>query len=223
MRILIIEDEIKTANYLATGLRSHGFLVIVAHDGKSGLFLATEYDFDLVILDVMLPKVDGWTIIQKLLVYCPTIRVLFLTARDSIQDKVKGFELGADDYLIKPFAFSELLGRVKAILRRSVSPKKDKISIADLEIDLLKHKITRGRQTVELTAQEFSLLLYMAEHAGEVLSRTQIAEAVWGINFNTETNVVDVAIRRLRQKIDASFEKQLIHTLRGVGYILEAR
>ncbi len=223
MRILIIEDEIKTANYLSDGLKGSGYIVNIAHDGKEGLFLASEYDYDLVILDVMLPKLDGWSVIIELRRLHPEIRVLFLTARDAVKDRVKGFELGADDYLIKPFAFSELLGRVKALLRRRVSQKTDRIQIADLEIELIKHKVSRGGKAIDLTSQEFTLLVFLAEHPGEVLSRTLIAESVWDINFNTETNVVDVAVRRLRQKIDFDFEKKLIHTVRGRGYVLEER
>lgn len=223
MRILVIEDEIKTANYLSIGLKENGYTVNIAHDGKEGLFLASEYVYDLVILDVMLPKLDGWAVITELRLLHPEMRVLFLTARDAIKDKVKGFELGADDYLIKPFAFSELLGRVKALLRRSVSQKSDKIQVADLEIDLIGHKVKRSNKNIDLTSQEFTLLVFLAEHPGEVLSRTLIAESVWDINFNTETNVVDVAIRRLRQKIDLEFEKKLIHTVRARGYVLEER
>lgn len=223
MRILIIEDEIKTANYLSDGLKGSGYTVSIVHDGKEGLFLASEYNYDLVILDVMLPKLDGWAVITELRRRHPEIRVLFLTARDAVKDRVKGFELGADDYLIKPFAFSELLGRVKALLRRHVGQKTDKIQVADLEIDLIKHKIHRGGKNIDLTSQEFTLLVFLAEHTGDVLSRTLIAESVWDINFNTETNVVDVAVRRLRQKIDFEFEKKLIHTVRGRGYVLEER
>lgn len=221
MRILIIEDELKTASYLTRGLKDSGYVVNAVHNGKEGLFLASEYHFDLIILDVMLPGLDGWAVITELRRLYPEIRILFLTARDAINDRVKGFELGADDYLIKPFAFSELLARVKALLRRQVSVKKESIHIADLEIDLLKHKVKRAGTVIDLTAQEFSLLVFLAEHPGEVLSRTLIAESVWDINFYTETNVVDVAIRRLRQKIDCEFEKKLIHTVRGRGYVLE--
>lgn len=221
MRILIVEDEIKTANYLSDGLKENGYVVNVAHDGKEGLFLASEYDYDLVILDVMLPKLDGWAVLTELRRSHPEMRVLFLTARDDVKDKVKGFELGADDYLIKPFAFSELLGRVKALLRRGVSQKSDKIQVADLEIDLIKHSVNRGNKNIALTTQEFTLLVFLAEHPEEVLSRTIIAESVWDIHFNTDTNVVDVAIRRLRQKIDSEFERKLIHTVRGRGYVLK--
>jgi two-component system, OmpR family, copper resistance phosphate regulon response regulator CusR len=220
-RILIIEDEIKTANYLAKGLKENGYSVSIAHDGKEGLFLAMEHEFELVILDIMLPKLDGWMVITELRRLYPALRILFLSARDKVSDRVKGFELGADDYLVKPFSFSELLGRIKALLRRSMDKKINEIKIADLEIDLLKHKVTRCSQEIYLTSQEFSLLVFLAEHTGEVLSRTLIAEAVWDINFNTDTNVVDVAIKRLRQKIDHDFNKKFIHTIRGVGYVFE--
>lgn len=222
-RILIIEDEIKTAAYLSNGLKSSGYMVSITNDGQEGLFLATEHEFDLVILDIMLPKLDGWTVITELRRVRPDIRVLFLTARDAVKDRVKGFELGADDYLVKPFAFSELLGRIKALLRRSVGKNSEKLNIADLEIDLIKHRAIRRGKNIDLTPQEFSLLVFLAEHQGEVLSRTLIAEAVWDINFCTDTNIVDVAIKRLRQKIDFEFEKKLIHTIRGIGYVLEER
>lgn len=223
MRILVIEDEIKTANYIKTGLTSSGFFVSLATDGKEGVFLATEHDFDLVILDVMLPKLDGWCVITEVRRKRPDLKILFLTSRDAINDKVKAFQLGADDYLIKPFAFCELLERIKALLRRGSLQKTNQIKISDLRIDLIKHKVFRGSKQIELTSQEFSLLLYLAEHEGQLVSRTLIAEAVWDINFNTETNVVDVAIRRLRQKIDLESSKKLIHTIRGRGYILEER
>lgn len=222
-RILIIEDESKTATYLLDGLKSSGYSVSVANDGKEGLFLATEHEFDLVILDVMLPKLDGWTVITELRRLRPDLRILFLTARDAVKDRIKGFDLGADDYLIKPFSFSELLCRIKALLRRSVNKKSEQINIADLEIDLIRHKVSREGQNIDLTSQEFALLVFLAEHQSEVLSRTLIAEAVWDINFNTETNVVDVAIKRLRKKIDFEFDKKFIHTIRGVGYVLEER
>jgi two-component system copper resistance phosphate regulon response regulator CusR len=223
MRILIIEDEKKTAAYIARGLKENGFTVMIAYDGNEGLFLAREYDYDLIILDVMLPKLDGWMVISEIRRFRPGVRVLFLTARDALKDKLKGFDLGADDYLVKPFAFSELLGRIKALNRRSVVKKTDKINFANLEIDLLKHKVSRNDQAINLTAQEFKLLVFLAEHAAEVVSRTLIAESVWDINFNTDTNVVDVAIKRLRQKIDTDFEPKLIHTMRGIGYVFEAR
>ncbi|MBA2655460.1 MAG: heavy metal response regulator transcription factor [Tatlockia sp.] len=221
MRILIIEDEIKTAAYLEKGLKENGFIVNVAHDGKEGLYLAKEYTYELVILDVMLPVVDGWTVIKELKKLQSDIRILFLTAKDGLSDKIKGFDLGADDYLIKPFAFSELLARVNALLRRHAIQRTDKLTIADLEIYQLKHKVLRNNQPIDLTTQEFKLLVFLVENKGKVLSRTLLAESVWGINFYTETNVVDVAVKRLRQKIDADFEKKLIYTLRGRGYYID--
>ncbi|MBA2711607.1 MAG: heavy metal response regulator transcription factor [Tatlockia sp.] len=221
MRLLIIEDEIKTAAYLEKGLKENGFIVNVAHDGREGLFLANEYTYDLVILDVMLPVVDGWTVIKELKKLQSDIRILFLTAKDGLSDKIKGFELGADDYLIKPFAFSELLARINALLRRHAIQRTDKLTIADLEIDQLKHKVLRNNQRIDLTSQEFKLLVFLVENKGKVLSRTLLAESVWGINFYTETNVVDVAVKRLRHKIDADFEKKLIYTLRGRGYYID--
>lgn len=223
MRILIIEDDSKTADYLFAGLKASGYTINIAKDGSEGIFLVSEYSFDLIILDVMLPKLDGWAVITEIRRLHPDVRILFLTARDDIKDRVKGFDLGADDYLIKPFAFSELLGRIKALLRRSVTQPSNQIGIADLKIDLIKHKVFRGSDSIELTSQEFALLTFLVEHAGEALTRTIIAESVWDINFNTDTNIVDTAIKRLRQKIDAGFTKKLIHTIRGIGYVFEER
>lgn len=218
MRILIIEDEEKIANFLSKGLKESGFIVSTAKDGQEGLFLAQEYSFDLVILDIMLPKLDGWAVIKQLRLINPSLRILFLTARSHLNDKIKGFDLGADDYVVKPFSFSELLARIKALLRRANSKPVDTIEIADLRIDLITHKVTREQTNIYLTTQEFALLNFLAQHVGEVLSRTLIAESVWDINFDSGTNVVDVAIKRLRHKIDDPFEKKLIHTIRGIGY-----
>ncbi len=223
MRILIVEDENKAAAYLRKGLTEGGFIVDVAHDGQDGLFQATNNHYELIILDVMLPKMDGWSIMAELRRLNINVRVLFLTARDDIEDRVKGLELGADDYLVKPFAFSELLARVRSLLRRSIGQPQDKIVVADLMIDLIKHKAMRGAVRIDLTPKEFALLVLLAKHPGEVLSRTLIAERVWDINFDSDTNVVDVAIRRLRQKVDDEFEKKLIHTVRGIGYVIEER
>lgn len=223
MRILIVEDECKTADYLAKGLRESGYVVDLARDGEDGLFLATQYHYDLIILDIMLPKMDGFTILIKLRHSNPNIRVLFLTARGDIEDKVKGLELGADDYLVKPFAFSELLARIRSSLRRGFLQSKDSLCIADLKIDVMKHKAIRGSQRLDLSPKEFALLVLLVQRSGEVLSRTLIAECVWDINFDSDTNVVDVAIRRLRQKVDDPFDKKLIHTVRGMGYLLEER
>ena len=224
MRILIIEDEKKTADYLQKGLEENGFTVDVAHNGEDGLFLATSEDeIDLIILDVMLPKHDGWSIIGALRGGGWQMPVLFLTARDSVQDRVKGLELGADDYLVKPFAFSELLARVRTLLRRRPAKQPETLCIGDLEVDLLRHCAIRNGMRLELTQKEFSLLALFAQKTGEVLSRTLISEQVWGMDFDSDANVIDVAIRRLRSKVDTPFDKELIHTVRGVGYVLEAR
>jgi two-component system copper resistance phosphate regulon response regulator CusR len=223
MRILIVEDEPKTAAYLAKGLRENCFVVDIASDGEVGKSLIIQEQYDLVVLDIMLPKYNGWELLSFIRQFQPEARTLFLTARDQVEDKVKGLELGADDYLIKPFAFSEVLARVRSLLRRSSASQLNIISIADLVIDLLKHKATRNNIRLDLTAKEFTLLTFLAQHTQEVLSRTLISEKVWDINFDSDTNVVDVSIRRLRLKIDDPFEKKLIHTVRGVGYVLEER
>jgi len=224
MRILIIEDEKKTADYLQKGLEENGFTVDVANNGEDGLFLATSEDeIDLIILDVMLPKHDGWSIIGALRGGGWQMPVLFLTARDSVQDRVKGLELGADDYLVKPFAFSELLARVRTLLRRRPAKQPDTLRVADLEVDLLRHCAIRSGTRLDLTQKEFALLTLLVQKSGEVLSRTLISEQIWGMDFDSDANVIDVAIRRLRTKVDAPFEKELIHTVRGVGYVLEAR
>jgi two-component system copper resistance phosphate regulon response regulator CusR len=222
MRILVVEDEPKTASYLHKGLTENGFTVDVARHGKDGEHLALTENYDLILLDVMLPGSDGWTILQSLRRTKQT-PVLFLTAKGTVDDRVKGLELGADDYLVKPFAFSELLARVRSILRRGTARQPDVLSVADLEVDLPRHKVTRGSERIDLTAKEFNLLLLLMRRAGEVLSRTLIAEQVWDMNFDSDTNVVDVAIRRLRAKVDDPFEKKLIHNVRGVGYVLEER
>lgn len=224
MRILIVEDEVKTAAYLSKGLSEHGFVIDLAHDGQDGLFQALNSHYDLIILDVSLPKLDGWQVIETLRKTHPEVRILFLTARDSVEDRVKGLSLGADDYLIKPFAFSELLARIHTLLRRGmVQTQSSTIRIDNLQVDLLKHKVQRGSSRIDLTPKEFALLVFMMQHEGKVLSRTLIAERVWDINFDSDTNVVDVAIKRLRQKVDDGFEKKLIHTMRGMGYVFEAR
>ncbi len=223
MHILIVEDDTKTAAYLRKGLTENGFVVDVADKGEDGLFLARTGDYDLIILDVMLPEQDGWSVMAGIHQSGKTVPVLFLTARDSVQDRVKGLELGADDYLVKPFAFSELLARIHSILRRGPGRHADILRIADLEIDLPRHRAMRGGKRLDLTPKEFALLSLLARRIGEVLSRTLISEQVWDMNFDSDTNVVDVAIRRLRRKVDDPFDKKLIHTVRGVGYVLEDR
>ena len=223
MKILLIEDEARAAEYLRQGLSESGYAVDVASNGADGLHAAITGDHDLVILDVMLPGVDGFAVLSGLRSAKQT-PVLMLTARGQMNDKVRGFDLGADDYLVKPFQFPELLARVRALLKRGrPAPVETALALADLEVDAVRHRATRGGQRIDLTAREFALLVLLVRRAGEVLSRTEIASLVWDIHFDSETNVVDVAIRRLRAKIDDAFEPKLIHTVRGVGYVLEAR
>ena len=221
MRILLIEDEKKTAAFLAKGLREAGFAVEIARDGDKGLELAHARQHDLLIVDVMLPKRDGWELVTQLRREGFSKPIIFLTARDNVKDRVKGLELGADDYLIKPFAFSELLARVRSALRRSPARQEEQLKIEDLEIDTRRHKAVRGGVPLNLTAKEFLLLTHLVRCAGEVVSRAEIVEHVWDINFVTDTNVVDVMVRRLRAKVDDPFRRKLIHTVRGAGYVLK--
>ncbi len=222
MKILIIEDEVKTAKFLKKGLSEAGYVVDVAIDGQEGLHMAVEVDFDLIVLDVMLPGMEGWQVLTRLRAAEQKALVLMLTARDAVHERVRGFELGADDYLVKPFAFSELLARVRSLLRRSTPRPQETLRTGDLEIDLLRHRATRAGQKLDLTSKEFLLLTLLARRAGEVLSRTQIAESVWDMNFDSDTNVVDVNVRRLRSKVDDPFQAKLIHTVRGAGYVFDA-
>ncbi|REG49892.1 winged helix family two component heavy metal response transcriptional regulator [Paraburkholderia sp. BL6669N2] len=222
MRILVIEDELKTAAYLKKGLEESGYAVDVANDGPQGLILALEEEYDVIVLDVMLPGMDGWTIVKTLRAK-RTTPVLFLTARDDVDDRVRGLELGADDYLVKPFAFVELLARVRTLARRGPPRESELIKVGDLEMDVNRRRVKRGGMRIDLTPREFSLLQLLARRQGEVLSRTQIASYVWDMNFDSDTNVVEVAIRRLRTKIDDNFPVKLIHTVRGVGYVLELK
>jgi len=220
MWILIVEDEERAAAYLKQGLSEAGFKVDVAHDGVEGEYLALEHDFDLIILDVMLPGKTGWQVLDSVRKAKAT-PVLFLTARDRVEERVRGLEAGADDYLIKPFAFSELLARVRTLLRRRPTVETEILKVADLELDLARHKAWRAGQRIALTAKEMTLLALFMRRQGEVLSRTLIAEQVWDMHFDSDTNAVEVAIRRLRAKIDEPFDTKLIHTLRGVGYVME--
>jgi two-component system copper resistance phosphate regulon response regulator CusR len=222
MRILLIEDEKKTQAFLAKGLREAGFDVEIAGDGETGLKLARATRHELLIVDVLLPGKDGWAVVAELRGEGFQAPILFLTARDGVKDRVKGLELGADDYLVKPFAFSELLARVRSVLRRSPVREAEQLRIQDLEIDTRRHKAVRSGVALNLTAKEFLLLAHLARFAGEVVSRTEIVEQVWDINFETETNVVDVMVRRLRAKVDDPFETKLVHTVRGAGYVLKA-
>ncbi|MEK6368435.1 MAG: heavy metal response regulator transcription factor [Burkholderia gladioli] len=221
MRILIVEDEEKMRTYLQRGLTEASYGVAVAGNGEDGLFMALEEDFDLLILDVMLPVIDGLEVLRRLRQRKST-PVLLLTARDSVPDKVEGLELGADDYLAKPFAYAELLARIRSLLRRSRDVGTTTLRIADLELDLVKRRVKRAGARVELTAQEFALLQLLAEREGEILTRAFITSQVWDMNFDSDTNVVDVAIRRLRMKMDHQ-EPKLLHTVRGMGYVLEDR
>ncbi len=224
MKILIIEDEPKTGNYLRQGLREAGFSVDLVQDGLDGLHLGIEGDQDLIILDVMLPRMDGWNLLQALTKAGKSTPVIFLTAKDQVEERVRGLELGAADYLVKPFSFAELLARVRNVLRRGPATSEPSIlRIADLEVDLLKRRVTRAGLRIDLTPKEFGLLELLVRRQGEVLPRTLIASLVWDMNFDSDTNVIEVAMRRLRVKVDEGFEVRLIQTVRGMGYVLEPK
>ncbi|MCM2341191.1 heavy metal response regulator transcription factor [Rhodoferax sp.] len=222
MKILIVEDELKTGDYLKQGLTEAGFMVDLARDGVDGLHLALTENYDLAILDVMLPGIDGWGVLAGIRRSGKDMPVMFLTARDAVDDRVKGLELGADDYLLKPFAFSELLARVRTLLRRGgKAPTDPFLRAANLELDLLRRRVSRAGQRIDLTAKEFALLELLLRRQGEVLPRSLIASQVWDMNFDSDTNVIEVAMRRLRAKVDDMFEPKLIRTVRGMGYVLE--
>ena len=222
MRLLIVEDEAKTGDYLQQGLQEAGFVVDLARDGRDGLHDALCIDYDLLILDVMLPGLDGWGVLRGIRAAGKEFPVLFLTARDEVDDRVRGLELGADDYLVKPFAFAELLARVRTLLRRQGRGREPEVlRAADLEVDLRRRRVSRAGQRIELTAKEFALLELLLRRQGEVLPRSLIASQVWDINFDSDTNVIDVAVRRLRAKVDDDFAPKLIRTVRGMGYVLE--
>lgn len=222
MKILVVEDEPKTGDYLKQGLTEAGYIVDLAHDGVDGVHLALTEAYDLAILDVMLPNLDGWQVLQSIRKAGKEMPVLFLTARDDVDDRVKGLELGADDYLVKPFAFAELLARVRTLLRRGGKTKdSESLRAADLELDLMRRRVVRAGKRIDLTSKEFALLELLLRRQGEVLPRSLIASQVWDMNFDSDTNVIEVAIRRLRSKVDDGFEPRLIHTVRGMGYVLE--
>ncbi|MFP3994193.1 heavy metal response regulator transcription factor [Pseudomonas capeferrum] len=222
MRVLIIEDEEKTADYLHRGLSEQGFTVDLARDGIDGLHLALEGDYAVIVLDVMLPGLDGYGVLRALRARKQT-PVIMLTARERVEDRIHGLREGADDYLGKPFSFLELVARLQALTRRRSSHEPLQIQVADLWIDLMARKASRGGQRLDLTAKEFSLLSVLARRQGEILSKTAIAELVWDINFDSDANVVEVAIKRLRAKLDGPFDHKLLHTIRGMGYVLESR
>lgn len=223
MKILIVEDEPKTGEYLRQGLSEAGFMVDLAQTGTDGLHLAQHGDHDLVILDVMLPGLNGWQVLQSIRKSGLQMPAMFLTARDQVEDRVKGLELGADDYLVKPFSFAELLARVRTILRRGRSGSEStSLKVADLELDLLRRRVTRAGKRIDLTAKEFGLMELLMRRQGEILPRSLIASQVWDMNFDSDTNVIEVAMRRLRMKIDEGQEIKLIQTVRGMGYVLEA-
>jgi two-component system copper resistance phosphate regulon response regulator CusR len=222
MKILIVEDEPKTGDYLKQGLTEAGFVADLVRDGVDGRHQALTQDYDLIVLDVMLPGIDGWQVLRDIRAAGHHMPVLFLTARDQVEDRVKGLESGADDYLLKPFAFAELLARVRTLLRRGKAVEAERLHAADMDIDLLRRRVTRGGRRIDLTAKEFALLELLLRRQGEVLPRSLIASQVWDMNFDSDTNVIEVAVRRLRAKIDDGFEPKLIRTVRGMGYVLDA-
>jgi heavy metal response regulator len=222
MKILVVEDEKKVGAFIKKGLEEDRYIVEVAFDGDKGEELASQGSFDLIILDILMPKKDGLTMLKELRAKQITTPVLMITAKGSVEDKVKGLDTGADDYLVKPFAIAELLARVRSLLRRGGPEKSTALTVADLTLDLVSHKATRGQNIIELTGKEYTLLEYFMRNTNKVLSRTIISEHIWNYNFDTGTNIIDVYINHLRNKIDGEFEKKLIHTVRGVGYMMKA-
>lgn len=222
MKILIVEDELKTADYLRKGLGEQGCAVDVAHNGIDGQHLALEHDYDVIVLDAMLPGMDGFAVLRSLRSVRQT-PVIMLTARDGVEDRIRGLHDGADDYLVKPFSFLELLARLQALTRRGRAQEPVQLRIGDLQIDLISRKAWRAGVRLDLTAKEFALPAVLARRQGEILSKTAIAELVWDMNFDSNVNVVEVAIKRLRGKVDAPFDRKLLHTIRGMGYVLELR
>ncbi len=221
MRILVIEDEVKIAQFIKRGLKEEGYAVDVASDGEEGHFMLSSNEYDAIILDLMLPKIDGLTLCRTLRKEGNQTPIIMLTAKDTVKDKVKGLDSGADDYLPKPFAFEELLARVRVLLRKKDSRVQTQLKVDDLTLDLLTHKVTRGDREIDLTVKEYALLEYLMRNAGNIVTRTMISEHVWDINFDTFTNVIDVYINYLRNKIDSDFENKMIHTVRGKGYLLK--
>lgn len=219
MKVLVVDDDPKTARLLKRGLSEEGFVVDVCHDGQDGLDCALTGHYDLMVLDIMLPVIDGWTVLQQLQRNGKSVPVLVLTARDAVRDRVNGLSLGADDYLVKPFAWAEFLARTKSVLRRNGSRVSDTITCGDLTLDVQRGKVRRGDLEIELTTKEFQLLELLLRHHGEILSRTYIAERIWDMNFENDSNVIDVNIRRLRAKMDDPFDRKIIHTVRGRGYV----
>jgi heavy metal response regulator len=222
MRVLVIEDEKKVADFISNGLAEEGYAVDVAHDGDQGYFLATTNEYDAILLDIMLPKMDGFTLCTKLRAEDNHTPILMLTAKDAIKDKVRGLDAGADDYLTKPFAFEELLARIRSLLRKKSLQQKTRFQVDNLVLDTITHIVSRGEREIQLSVKEYALLEYLMRNTGSVVTRTMIAEHVWDINFDTFTNVIDVYISYLRNKIDRGHETKLIHTVRGRGYVLKS-
>ncbi len=223
MRLLIVEDQKRTADFICKGFREYQFQADAVYDGAEAIYQISEIHYDAVILDVMLPIMDGWAVLEQIREIKPELPVLMLSACDDVESRIRGLESGAQDYLIKPFSFNELLARIKSLLRRKPVENPVLLTIDDLKLNLLKHTAERGGKKLLLTAKEFMLLALMLRRTGDVLSRTIIAEQVWDIHFDSNTNIIDVAIKRLREKVDSEHPRKLIHTVRGVGYVLEAR